>query len=98
MITLTGEVRKVEKADYTNKKTGEITPQSILIMEPLRGRSNYEIYLNEKQISGGAVAHWEKLKGKQASIPVHLFVNYDYKFHKFNAYGDGLPLNNKQGV
>ena len=91
MITVTGEVRKVYSSDYTNKKTGEIVSQSIVILEPKVGRDNHEIFLNSKQISKGAVDAWKQLKGKQASVDVSLFVNYPFKFYKFTAESDGLP-------
>ncbi len=92
MITITGEVRKVQSANYTNKKTGEEITQSVIIIEPEIGRNNHEIMLNAKQISNGAADVWKKLKGKQASVSVSLFVNYQYQFYKFSADLDGLPL------
>ena len=85
MITITGEVRKVESNNYTNKKTGEVFNQSIVILEPKVGRNNFEIFLSSKQISKGAIEKWQALKGQQATANVSLFVNYKFEFYKFTA-------------
>ena len=61
-------------------------------MEPEHDSRNYEVYLSTKQVSSGIKDQWEKLKGSKASVIVSLFVNYEYKFHKFNAVGNAKPL------
>lgn len=91
MIMITGEVRKIVDSSYTNKHSQKVE-QSLLIIEPLHGTQNYEITLSSKQLEAGAVKAWEKLKGKQASVMIDLFVNYQYKFTKYNAVGDALPM------
>ncbi len=90
MLTITGEVRKVLDDQYTdkNKKT---VKQAVLVIEPPEGRQNYEVFLSARQVDAGAKEAWLKQQGKQASVPVSLFVNHDYRFYKFNAVGDGLP-------
>ena len=92
MISLTGEVRKVLDHGYTNKNTGERISQGKLILEPQQGIHNYEIVLTAPQIKSGARSEWEKLVGKTASIEVSLYVNYDYKFHKYTAKDGAKPL------
>lgn len=90
MLTISGEVRKVLDDQYTdkNKKT---VKQAVLVIEPSEGRQNYEVFLSARQVEAGAKEAWSKLQGKQASVPVSLFVNHDYRFYKFNAVGTGLP-------
>lgn len=91
MLTITGEVRKVLDDQYQDRNKKQVQ-QAILILEPENGRQNYEVYLSPKQLQGGVKDAWAKLQGKKASICVSLFVNHDYKFHKFNAVGTGMPL------
>lgn len=91
MLTITGEVRKVLDDAYTDKKSGEVHPQAIVVIEPKTQAQNYEIQLTRAQCKAGARSHWEKLIGQQATIEVTLYVNYDYRFHKFTAHGKGLP-------
>lgn len=92
MLTITGEVRKVLDHGYTDKRTGEIVPQAKLVLEPPHGAQNYEVFLTAKQVKNGVRANWEALVGKPAAIAVSLYVNHDYRFHKFTATGSGEPL------
>lgn len=94
MMLLSGEVRKVIFSDYKNKNNETIN-QGILIIEPESSRQNYEVYLNASQLKTGVRDTWQSLKGKTATIAVSLFVNHDYKFHKFNAVGDARPYKGK---
>jgi hypothetical protein len=96
MMLLTGEVRKVIFSDYKNKNNETIN-QGILIIEPENSRQNYEVYLNATQLKTGVRDTWQSLKGKTATVAVSLFVNYEYKFHKFNAIGDAQPYKGKLG-
>lgn len=91
MLTITGEVRKVLDDQYQDRKQRQVQ-QAILIIEPENGRQNYEVYLSNKQLQGGAKDAWSKLQGKKCSVCVSLFVNHDYRFHKFNAVGSGMPM------
>jgi hypothetical protein len=85
MLTVTGEVRKVLDAEYRDGK------QAVVVLEPENQRQNFEVYLSRAQLAEGAKAAWEKLRGHRASVAVSLFVNYEFKFYKFNAVGAGLP-------
>lgn len=89
MLTVTGEVRKVIDDSYI--KSGKKVIQYLLIIEPLEGRQNFEVSLTDDQAKA-SLKTWEKIKGMQASVAVSLYVNYEYKFQKFNAVGDGSPL------
>lgn len=91
MLLITGEIRKVLDDEYKNKN-GSVVKQAIVVIEPLVGRQNYEIYLSRSQVDSGTADAWTKLIGTQASVSVTLFVNYEYKFQKFNALGNGQPL------
>lgn len=91
MLTLTGEVRKILDKSYVNRN-GDTVSQAVVVMEPEHDSRNYEVYLSTKQVSSGIKDQWEKLKGSKASVIVSLFVNYEYKFHKFNAVGNAKPL------
>jgi hypothetical protein len=91
MITITGEVRKVLDDQYTDSKGNKVS-QAVLVLEPASERKNYEIYLSAAQVRNGAKEAWSKFQGHTASIAVSLFVNHEYKLHKFNAAGDGYPL------
>jgi len=91
MQMITGEVRKVLDDEYKNKN-GNLVKQAIVVIEPIIGRQNYEIYLSRSQVDSGMVDTWLKLIGKQASVSVTMFVNYEYRFQKFNALGNGQPL------
>jgi len=97
MMTITGEVRKVLDDEYKDGK-GQSVKQAVVVIEPDNARQNYEVYLSRAQVADGAKTAWEKLRGHRASVAVSLFVNYQFKFHKFNAVGTGLPspLNNKE--
>lgn len=95
MLTITGEVRKVLDDEY-KANDGQQVKQAIVIIEPENARQNYEVYLSRDQVAKGAKAAWEKLRGRPASVSVSLFVNYQFKFHKYNAVGNGLPLGNKE--
>jgi len=53
------------------------------------------VYLNASQLKSGIRDTWQGLKGKTATIVVSLFVNYEYKFHKYNAVGDAKPYKGK---
>tara|TARA_B100001179_G_scaffold232827_1_gene227400 strand:+ start:3012 stop:3302 length:291 start_codon:yes stop_codon:yes gene_type:complete len=88
---LTGEVRKVLNSDYTDRKSGQVIRQCVLVLEPTNKRQNYEIYLNNKQILGGAATKYEKMKGQTVTVEVSLYVNHQHNFHKFSAVGDALP-------
>lgn len=90
MLTITGEVRKVLDDQYTDRN-GKVVSQAILILEPERGRQNYEIFLNAKQCQSGAKDAWAKWIGKTASVTVSLFVSHEHRFYKFNAVGNGTP-------
>lgn len=94
MLTLTGEVRKILPSSYTSRKTGEEINQAVLILEPSGGRQNYEVNISAKQLQDGAVSIWERLKGKQASVEVSLYVNHEHKFQKFTAV-TAKPLENR---
>lgn len=91
MIIMQGEVRKIIDDPYKDKSGKEVM-QTILILEPFNQKQNYEIYFNENQIKAGVVDIWNKLRGKTASIAVSLYINHDFKFHKYNASGNGLPI------
>lgn len=97
MLTITGEVRKVLDDQYKNRQEQQVN-QAILVIEPPHGRQNYEIFLSSKQVQSGAKDAWAKLIGKQASVPVSLFVNHEYRFYKFNAVGNGLPMPSARSV
>lgn len=91
MLTITGEVRKVIDDEYTDSK-GVLVKQAIIVIEPENSRQNYEVFLNRNQVANGAKDLWIKLKGQQASIAASLFVNYEFKFYKFNALGTAQPI------
>lgn len=91
MLYICGEVRKVIDQNY-NDKSGKKVTQAVIIIEPELGKQNYEVVLNATQINGGAKEQWQNLKGQLASIAVNLFVNHEYKFHKFNAIGSANPI------
>ena len=91
MLLIVGEVRKVLDNEYKNKN-GELVKQAILVIEPVDGRQNYEVFLNSSQIDAGTADAWSKLIGQNASVAVSLFVNHQYKFYKYNALGTGQPL------
>lgn len=92
MIYLKGEVRKTLDHGYTNKNTGERIAQAKLILEPEQGAQNYEVVLTNKQLKSGARDAWDSLVGKQASVAVSLYVNYEYKFVKYTATGQADPI------
>lgn len=92
MITIAGEVRKVIDSGYTDRSSGKHIPQAIIVIEPHDSPQNYEVYLTTKQLDSGIRKTWESLKGKQASVIVSLYVNHQYKFHKFTAVADAKPL------
>lgn len=94
MLTITGEVRKVLDDEYKDGK-GNMVRQAIVVVEPESGRQNYEVFLSKSQVNAGMRERWEALKGKRAAVAVSLFVNWDYKFYKFNAVGSGEPLTAK---
>ena len=94
MLTISGEVRKVLDSDYRDGK-GQTVKQVVVVIEPDQQRQNYEVYLSRQQVTDGAKAAWEKLRGQRVSVAVNLFVNYEFKFHKFNAVGTGLPTSLK---
>ncbi|WP_372878693.1 hypothetical protein [Spongiibacter marinus] len=97
MLTITGEVRKVLDDQYKNKQDQEVK-QAILVIEPPHGRQNYEVFLSARQVQSGAKDAWSKLIGKQASVPVSLFVNHEYRFYKFNAVGNGMPTSSTRSA
>jgi hypothetical protein len=94
MLTITGEVRKVLDKTYKDKQKNSVA-QAVVIIEPEYGSQNYEIFLNKKQIEAGAKDAWLKLKGRVATVSVSLFVNHEYRFHKFNATFDAKPVERK---
>ncbi|HQQ62680.1 MAG TPA: hypothetical protein PLF22_03815 [Pseudomonadales bacterium] len=89
MITITGEVRKVLDDQYTDGKGNKVA-QAVLVIEPSSERKNYEVFLSAAQVRSGAKDAWLKLVGQSASVPVSLYVNHEYRLHKFNAAGDGM--------
>jgi hypothetical protein len=91
MLTISGEVRKVIDNSYTDKRSGKPVQQALVIIEPLTGRQNYEVFLNQKQIKTGVLEMWERLRGAQVRVPVALFVSHEHRFYKFNAEGSGEP-------
>lgn len=91
MILLTGEVRKILDKPYTTK-SGKSVSQAVLVLEPFDSSQNFEVYLSAKQLAGGVREQWEKLKGQQAAIMCQLFINFDYKFYKYNAIGEAKPI------
>ncbi len=91
MLTITGEVRKVLDDEYKDGK-GNTVKQAIIVIEPDNGRQNYEVFLSRAQVNAGMRERWEAVKGKRASVVVSLFVNWDYKFYKFNAAGSAEPV------
>lgn len=95
MLTITGEVRKVLDDEYKTND-GQQVKQAVVVIEPENARQNYEVYLSRDQVANGAKAAWEKMRGHRASVAVSLFVNYQFKFHKFNAVGPGLPVISKE--
>lgn len=93
MITITGELRKILDSGYTNKATGERISQFALIIEPAHARQNFEVFLSPAQSRNvELVKRWQALKGQVVSVAVNLFVNYEHRFHKFNAQGSAEPL------
>ena len=93
MLTITGEVRKVlETSYYTDKRTGELIPQAVIIIEPDAQRQNYEVNLKRSQLKPKTLERWRSLKGQIVSVPVSLFVSYKHQFYKFNALGSGEPI------
>jgi len=91
MLTVTGEVRKVIPQEYTNKKTGEVLSRALVILEPDDSKYNYEVQLTTKQCQQGIIQEWLDAKGKVVSVPVKLYVNYEYRFSKFTAVDQGSP-------
>jgi len=91
MLTVTGEVRKVIPQEYTNKKTGEVLSRALVILEPDDSKYNYEVQLTTKQCQEGVIEEWQQAKGKVVSVPVKLYVNYEYRFSKFTAVDRGVP-------
>lgn len=97
MISIHGELRKIVSSKYTNKKTGEEIHQSVLVIEPENARQNYEVFLSPAQTrSPDALKRWQALKGQTVTVPVNLFVNWEHRFHKFNAVGNAEPLTAKE--
>jgi len=92
MLAITGEVRKVLDEPYTDKRSSELIPQVIIVIEPPRGRDNYEVYLSRSQIKPEALAQWRQLRGSTVSVPVALYLNHEHQFHKFNAKGSPEPV------
>lgn len=92
MIRITGEVRKVLDQPYADRKTGEMIDQAVVVLEPLNSRQNYEVHLSAKQIKAGARKVWESLKGQHVSVAVSLYINWDYRFFKYIATGNGEPV------
>ena len=92
MLIIKGEVRKVLDDSYTDKKTGEHHQQSILVIEPPVGAQNYEVKLTRKQCAAKFTDQWRDLVGQNRAVAVTLYVNHQYKFHKFTAIsGEPLP-------
>ena len=91
VLIITGEVRKVLDDEYQDKN-GNFIKQAIVIIEPESGRQNYEVTLSRKQVDSGMFDTWVKSIGQKASVAVSLFVNYQYKFYKYNAIGSGEPM------
>ena len=91
MLTITGEVRKVLDDTYTDKSSGKPVKQAILVIEPANQAQNHEIKLTAVQCKAGLDAEWQALVGHQAAIEVSLYVNFQYKFHRFTAV-TGKPL------
>ena len=92
MLIVSGEVRKIVDKSYSDKKTGQKIKQAAIVIEPVQGSQNYEVYLNRTQSNDKTLLHWENLKGSKAAIEVTLYVNYKYGFHKFSALGTAEPL------
>ena len=90
MLLVSGEVRRVLPDQY--ESNGKMVEQAIVILEPQYGRQNIEVHLTPKQVKAGVKDEWEKLKGQKAAALVYLYINHDYKFHKYNAVGDGKPF------
>lgn len=95
MLMISGELRKILPSNYVNRQTGEEVNQLVLVIEPSNRRQNYEIFLNSKQIQGGAIPAWQALKGNIVTVEVDLYVNYQHNFHKFSAVGNGMPIKEK---
>lgn len=91
MLIITGEVRKVIDDPYTDRD-GNTVNQKVVVLEPSSGRQNFEVFLTGSQVNAGIDQRWLKLKGKVASIEVSLYVNYQYRFYKYSAVGDGEPI------
>lgn len=91
MLTISGEVRKVLDDSYTDKRTKKTVKQAILVLEPEDQAQNFEIKLTSAQLDSGVEADWQKLIGKRASVAVSLYVNYEYKFHRYTAV-TGKPI------
>jgi len=86
MLLIKGELRRVIDDSYHDKKTGELHKQAVLVIEPESGRQNYEVKLTRQQCkTAGMLEQWESLRGKIISVAVSLYVNHDYKFHRFTA-------------
>lgn len=80
------------ETSYTNKRTGELIPQAVVIIEPDTERQNYEVSLKRSQIKPKTLEHWRSLKGQSVSVSMTLFVSYEHQFYKFNAQGSGEPI------
>lgn len=91
MLTITGEVRKILDDSYTDKRTKKLVKQAILVLEPEDQAQNYQVKLTGAQLNSGVDTDWQKLIGKPAAVAVSLYVNYDYKFHRFTAV-TGKPI------
>lgn len=89
MLTLTGEVRKIMPDSYV--KDGKTIHRYSLILEPDNQAQNYQIQFTPKQCEAKLHAQWEKLKGKRVAVEVSLYVNYEFRFHKYTAV-TGQPI------
>lgn len=92
MLKVQGVLASVVDDNYTNKNTGELVPQNILVFMPSEGETETtKVTLDKKQLAAGAGAAWKNLIGKPVSVAVRIF---DFKNggYKILALHDAKPL------
>lgn len=70
MLTLSGQLWKIQESDYTDKTTGVISKKyKAEVLDSVGGKTSIETIT----IDPSVVMHWRKLEGANVTIQVRMF-------------------------
>lgn len=70
MLTLSGQLWKIQESDYTDKTTGVIAKKyKAEVLDSVGGKTSIETIT----IDPSVVTHWRKLEGSNVTVQVRMF-------------------------